>query len=41
MRCEHGPLAATKSSELWASVSKVVYDGVILGLCGFRTRGPY
>ena len=34
-------LASLKRSELWAPSLKVVYNGGIKGLSGFRIRGPY
>ena len=42
MGLSYGPLAFLKGSELWAPVLKVVCNGVITGLQGFRghTRGP-
>ena len=36
----YGPLASMKCSELCAPIFKVVYNGVILGLYEFHTRGP-
>ena len=36
-----GSLASLKGSELWAPVLKVVSNGIIMRLYGFRTRGPY
>ena len=40
----YGPLPSFKGSELWAPVFKVVYNGIKMGLQGFRlsghTRGP-
>ena len=41
----YGPLvwalSFLKGSELWATILKVVYNGVIVGLQGFRIRCPY
>ena len=33
-------IASLKGSELWAPMLKVVHDGVITVLHGFRLRGP-
>ena len=41
----YGPLAwalaSSMCSKLWAAVLNAVYDGVIVVLSGFRSRGPY
>ena len=37
----YGPLASSKGSELWAPILKVVCNGVIMVLQGFRVWGPY
>ena len=37
----YGPLPPFKGSELWCPViSKVAFNGIIMGLEGLRTRGP-
>ena len=36
----YGPLASSKGSELCAPILKVVHQGVIVGLSGFRIKGP-
>ena len=36
-----GPLASLKGSQLWAPVLEVVFNGMIMGLQGFKIRGPY
>ena len=38
---QYGPLPSFKGSEPWAPVLKVVSNGVVRGLKGFRIRSPY
>ena len=37
----YGPLPSLKGSEPLAHVLKVVYNGIMMVLQGFRIRGPY